>query len=648
MERTETGMPGTAADGLLALTSALSAAAEPGDILDAMTAWCPVLLGADLVNISLLDPDRRTLRLVSSVNTPSPVAEEFAAYAVDAPLPSRDALLTGEPVVLRSVADRDAAYPELAGRGRGAGELLRGAPADPRRRRRRAGAGVGRRARRWTTRWWRSRAPSASCALPRCTAPWPRATRSTRGTAREALLVRLGALQRVAAELSYATDVEAAARIVLASAMETLGAEAATFNLLDDDARVATHGRERWASTTAASPSRRTWRVSGSLLAQELLRTGLPVLLPDRDAQHERFPDLDDSGVSQQAWANVLLTSGSRVHGLVSFGWADPRDFDVADVALLQALADHLAAAVERARLTAANTELLSERTRVAETLQRSLLPAPLPEWPGVVMAAGYEPADVGTEVCGDFYDVFVATDGSLIVVIGDVAGRGVEAAGLTGMARHTLRALAGDMSPEEALLRLNTQLVDRSRSGDQRLLTAAIVRLFQEERGACAEIALAGHCMPVLLAGREARHVGTPGMLLGATADPVIGVATVNLDPDDVLVLHTDGVLEARRHGVEFGEDRLLRLLSALADPEPAAVVDNVLSSVGWFRTTAPDDVAVVALRVTRLTAPRRRRTRRCVITTTSRSSTSRVDGQAGCSPTSAASPAVMRSSSS
>jgi serine phosphatase RsbU (regulator of sigma subunit) len=78
------------------------------------------------------------------------------------------------------------------------------------------------------------------------------------------------------------------------------------------------------------------------------------------------------------------------------------------------------------------------------------------------------------------------------------------------------------------------------------------------------------------------------------------MGVATVNLDPDDVLVLHTDGVLEARRHGVEFGEERLLRLLSALADPSPASVVDNVLSSVRWFRTTAPDDVAVVALRVT------------------------------------------------
>jgi serine phosphatase RsbU (regulator of sigma subunit) len=89
--------------------------------------------------------------------------------------------------------------------------------------------------------------------------------------------------------------------------------------------------------------------------------------------------------------------------------------------------------------------------------------------------------------------------------------------------------------------------------------------------------------------------------MLLGATADPVVGVATVDLDPDDVLLLHTDGVIEARRHGTEFGEERLLRLLSALSDPTPGTVVDKVLGSVRWFRTTAPDDVAVIALRVSR-----------------------------------------------
>jgi serine phosphatase RsbU (regulator of sigma subunit) len=599
MRGTEAEMAGTAADGLLGLTTALSAAGEPGEILDAMTAWCPPLLRADLVNNSLLDAERRTLRLVSSLNTPAPVEEEFASYSVDAPLPSRDALRTGEPVVLRSVAERDAAYPELAGvvveqqsfcvvplriRGEGLGVL-----------------GLG-----WVDATdmddevlalARTVGGLCAAALHRALSAYDEAEARQRA---ESLLGRLGALQRVAAELSYVTDVQAAAHIVLASALETLGAEAATFNLLDDEGREGTLVASLGIDDSPIA-AQRTWRVSGSMLVQELLRTGLPVLLRDHAEQHARFPDLDGSKVRQEAWANLLLRSGPRVLGLVSFGWADAREFDIAEVALMQALADHLAAAVERARLTRVNTELLAERTRVAETLQRSLLPAPLPDWPGVVMAAGYEPADVGTEVCGDFYDVFEANDGSLIVVIGDVAGRGIEAAGLTGMARHTLRALASDMSPQEALLRLNTAVVDRSRSGDQRLLTAGIVRLFQEERGLCAEVALAGHCMPVLLACRSARHVGTPGMMLGATDAPVIGAAQVDLEPGDVLVLHTDGVLEARRHGVEFGEDRLLRLLSALSDPGPDAVVEHVLSSVRWFRTTAPDDMAVVALKVVR-----------------------------------------------
>jgi serine phosphatase RsbU (regulator of sigma subunit) len=597
MRDRDADMAGTAADGLLGLTTSLSAAGEPGEILDAMTAWCPVLLRADLVNISLLDSERRTLRLVSSVNTPAPVAEEFASYPVDAPLPSRDALRTGETVVLRSVAERDAAYPELAGvvveqesfcvvplriRGEGIGVLG-------------LGWDVADRMDDEVLALSRTVGELCAAALHRALAAHDEAEARQRA---ESLLVRLGGLQRVAAELSYVDDIESAARIVLASALETLGAEAATFNLLDDEARegtlVASLGIDDSPIATL-----HCWRVSGSMLVQELLRTGLPVLLRDHAEQHARFPDLDRSNVRQPAWANVLLRSGPRVLGLVSFGWAEAREFDIAEVALMQALADHLAAAVERARLTQINTELLAERTRVAETLQRSLLPAPLPDWPGVVMAAGYEPADVGTEVCGDFYDVFEASDGSLIVVIGDVAGRGIEAAGLTGMARHTLRALAGDMSPQEALLRLNTAVVDRSRGGDQRLLTAGIVRLFQEERGLCAEVALAGHCMPVLLSCRSARHVGTPGMMLGATDAPVIGTAQVDLEPGDVLVLHTDGVLEARRNGVEFGEDRLLRLLSALSDPGPEAVVEHVLSSVRWFRTTAPDDMAVVAFKV-------------------------------------------------
>jgi serine phosphatase RsbU (regulator of sigma subunit) len=153
-------------------------------------------------------------------------------------------------------------------------------------------------------------------------------------------------------------------------------------------------------------------------------------------------------------------------------------------------------------------------------------------------------------------------------------------------------------MSPEESLRRLNDVLVDAAGSGEPRLLTAAVLRLTRDEGRVRVEIALAGHCVPVLVRDQQARHVGTPGTILGALPDARIGTTTIELRPDEVLLMHTDGVVEAQRHGTEFGEERLLKLLSAMSDPQPDAAVEHVLNAVRWYRTTAPDDIAVVALR--------------------------------------------------
>jgi serine phosphatase RsbU (regulator of sigma subunit) len=407
----------------------------------------------------------------------------------------------------------------------------------------------------------------------------------------------LRTLQAVAGELAHSTDIDQAATIVLRAVIDQLGADAAVLHLLDDDAAVCT----RSVSFGDDFSQWNTFRVSDSRLASELMRAGLPVVVHDFADMKERFPDLLERGVRQPAWATVLVATAGRPVGIASFGWAEARDFDLDEVGVLQALADHLAAAMERARLISSNAALLSEQARIAGALQRSLLPPPLPRWPGVTLAAGYEPAELGTEVCGDFYDAFHAHDGALVVVIGDVTGHGVEAAGLTGMARHTLRALARDLPPAESLRRLNEVLVESVRApGEDRLLTAAILRLTRRDDGVDAHVALAGHCLPVLVRGGEAEHVGEPGMLLGAFPDSIVGEQVVHLGHGDVLLMHTDGVIEARRNGMEFGEERLLRLLSALDDPGPDDVVERVLGTIRWFRTTAPDDVAVVALQVT------------------------------------------------
>jgi serine phosphatase RsbU (regulator of sigma subunit) len=595
----------TGTAGLLSLTSALSAAADPGEILDVMTVACPEVLGAGLVNISLLDATGTVLQLVSSLNTPGPVAEVFATYPVDAPLPSRDALLTEQPVVLRSVQERDQLYPALADVHLPQGAfcvlpLISG--------RHPVGVlGLG----------WLDSEPlddellvMATAVASVCAGALHRALAARdEGIAHvrsQLALERLRALQGVAAELAHTVDLRQASAIVLESAVTLLGAQAAALNLLDERAEECTQ-----IATLGLDPSPIStwtiWPVRDSTLAQELIRTGLPILLRDARARHERFPDLDRAGIEQEGWATFLLTSSGRALGMVAFGWREPRDFDVDDVALLQTLADHLGAALDRARLLEHNAALLDERTRIAETLQQSLLPPPLPSWPGIEIAAAFEPAELGTDVCGDFYDAFPAHDGSLIVVIGDVAGRGVAAAGLTGMARHTLRALARDMSPVDSLRRLNGALLDRGGLDGPRLMTAAIVRFTRSAAGVTAEVALSGHCLPVLVSGRQARHVGEPGTLLGAIPDATVGTVTLQLAPGQLLLLHTDGVIEARRNGRDFGDERLLKLLAALDDPRPSDAVEHVLSAVRWYRTTAPDDIAAVAVRVACDTSLRR-----------------------------------------
>lgn len=583
--------------GLLALTTSLAAADDPAEILDVMTAICPDVLGAELVGISVLEPDGSTLGLLAPWSTAPAVTAAIACCAVDDPLPTRDALRTGRPVVLRTVAERDERYPALAGVDVGHGSLcvvplLSG--------RHRVGA-------LWLG--WddpddmsddvitlaSATAVLCASALHRAMAVGDEAAARRRS---DAALARLRALQAVAAELAHSVDVEQAAAIVLESVRTGLGADAGALNLFDESVttamQVASLGLERSSVSTWT-----TWKVRDSLVAQELLRTGLPVLITDAESRRAQFRELDRAGLEQEAWANLLLSSAGTPLGMMSIGWRQPREFDLDDIALLQTLADHLAAAIDRAHLLVANAALLDERTRIAATLQRSLLPAPLPSWPGVTLAAAYEPAELGTEVCGDFYDAFLDDDGSLIIVIGDVAGRGVAAAGLTGMARHTLRALAREMSPPEALCRLNDVLVDAAGTDDLRLLTTGVLCLRRSENGISADISLAGHCLPVLLRGGRAETVGTAGTMLGAFPGAHIGTTTIELEVDDVLLLHTDGVIEARRNGAEFGEPRLLRLLSALSDPRPDETVDHVLNAVRWYRTTVPDDIAVVAVRV-------------------------------------------------
>lgn len=182
-----------------------------------------------------------------------------------------------------------------------------------------------------------------------------------------------------------------------------------------------------------------------------------------------------------------------------------------------------------------------------------------LPEIPGLRLAGLYRPAGDQNEVGGDFYDAF-AVPGGWMVLVGDVAGRGAEAAALTSLSRYTLRAvgkLLGD--PVLALRELNMALRERPQ-----LPLVSVCCALVRESGAEAEVSLvlAGHPPAYLIRGGQTQPVGVFAPFLGACEDGNFAAATLRLEPGDQLVLYTDGVIDTVGETERFGEDRLAEAL--------------------------------------------------------------------------------------
>jgi serine phosphatase RsbU (regulator of sigma subunit) len=291
----------------------------------------------------------------------------------------------------------------------------------------------------------------------------------------------------------------------------------------------------------------------------------------------------------------VPLAFGGEVFGALVLCNTDARRFMAADRAFLAQLADLAAQALERARL-------YEERAYVARTLQAGLLPERLADIPGMEVAVRYHSIADGGSVGGDFYDCFDISPDRWLVAVGDVAGKGTAAAVLTGLARHTLRAIAlRDEHPEEMLRFLNEAL--RRQSAESAFCTVGCARLDRAAGGgfdAC--LAAGGHPYPLLVrAGGRAEEVIVRGTLLGVEADPVLEQVGISLAPGDTLVLYTDGVVDARdESGRRFGEERLHEAVDAAAGGSAEAVAAAIDEAVAAFEPDRTrDDRAIVALRV-------------------------------------------------
>jgi PAS domain S-box-containing protein len=323
----------------------------------------------------------------------------------------------------------------------------------------------------------------------------------------------------------------------------------------------------------------------------EVMRTGEPAFVANLGealgtvARDNRHRDLLRELGFGSAMLLPMRVAGEVIAVLALINQSDRRPLNELDSSLAEKIAIRAAVALRNARLA-------TERTEIARTLQEGLLPAPLPHIPGWSVAALYRPAGSENEVGGDFYDAFLIRGGWMLVV-GDVTGRGAQAASITGVARYTLRtasALSGD--PLVALAALNRALILRAGSA---LCTVAAIAV-KEERGAEVEIAVAGHPPPLLVDPAGVREAAGTGPVLGAFPDASWELARTRLAPDDQLVVYTDGVTEAVGPEGRFGEDRLRARLRGASSPVVA--VQRIEEALEAFcRGNLDDDAAILAL---------------------------------------------------
>lgn len=292
----------------------------------------------------------------------------------------------------------------------------------------------------------------------------------------------------------------------------------------------------------------------------------------------------------------VPLMARGRVLGALSLiATNDSRSFDEDDLALTEDLATRAAMAVD-------NALLYESRSVVSRALQATLLPPALPFLPGMDLAARYRVAEGDIEIGGDFYDVFEVGGGRWAAVIGDVCGRGPEAAALTGLMRHSVRAAAvRDDRPSHVLTQTNDAIIDQI--DDTRFCTAAFVRMvLPAGPGRPAELVVScgGHPRPIVLrADGSVERVHAPGTLLGVVPNPPMVDTAVTLEPGSSLLLYTDGVTEARRGGEQFGEAGLMHLIENLQYLGADALVSYIDLAVSDYQDGESDDMAVMALRV-------------------------------------------------
>jgi len=290
---------------------------------------------------------------------------------------------------------------------------------------------------------------------------------------------------------------------------------------------------------------------------------------------------------------SVPIAEGRQGYGVITLcRGSSEGPFQIADLALAEELGAQLAVAIRVDRL-------FRRRSEVAEALQASLLPRVLPDVPGIELAAAYMSSTEGMDVGGDFYDVY-PIPGGWGLAIGDVTGKGEEAAAMTAAARYAIRVIAHwEPDPVEVLRRANEVLLSAEGSG--RFVTAKTVQLTWRDGLLHVSLGTAGHPGPaVVRADGRVEMTGGGGLPLGLFSEAQPGLEEIDLGQGDMLFFFTDGLTETRSPDLRYFEERLADELVTLSDRPASEVVAGIQARAEAFSAGAMrDDLTVLALRV-------------------------------------------------
>ncbi len=570
---------------LQAVTGALAGARTPEEVAEATIAAAMAALRADAGGLTVRtedDPD--TLQVLAASAADEPLVADWRRHSIDAPAPGPEMVRTGHPIFIETRRELLTRFPIVkriegddrfggfAGVPVALGSEILGAlslgfhrdhmvPPEER--------GL-----------LASVAYQAAIALKRVRSG--EEERRARAMAEQAE-DRLRKLQAVSDAANAATGLDEMIQRVLPVVRGAVVADGTSLLLLTEDRR------ELWVRGAAGTEEENvepTVVPLGAGATGRIAATGRPLVIDELTGA-----DVISTALRhRRSYVGVPVRVGGRVAGVLHASSRTRGAFDQDDADFLQSIADSLAVTIERA-------SLFDQRDRMATALERALLPMTLPHVPGFEVATMYRPSHFGDEVGGDFYDVFGEGD-VWYLAIGDVCGKGPEAAAIMGMTRIALRSIAreDDARPLPQVLELLNGFLQESELMGDRFCTVCVARLQLSDGRARVTTCLGGHPPPLLVrSDGSLERIGRPGSLLGLFEEISLHERGAELHPGDSLALFTDGVTELSTEDPDEGERILRSSLLAAAEEDAAGIVKTVERSLLDPRGELRDDAALV-----------------------------------------------------